>query len=119
MKKNAVSLVFFLMCLCISMTSGEVKPDLGNVMVYPNPFEPRLGHATVTFANTTADVRLRIYKITGELVFETDAEAADGIITWPVVTQDGQPLASGIYVYRISNEAGQTTSGKLAVMRSN
>jgi hypothetical protein len=84
--------------------------------VFPNPFRPALGHTAVTFDNLTESARLRVYKITGELVYDAAITTTDGTFLWPAVNDDGDALATGIYVYLLSTDGGKKT-GKLAIVR--
>ena len=76
--------------------------------VYPNPFLP--GDTILTFAyrlsaSQIADnISLEIFMSTGDLVYsETrDNVGSQGKFEWSAVTRNGVPLASGIYIYRIS-----------------
>ena len=91
--------------------------DLANIIVYPNPFMPGQGHVSVTFENVTSRVRLRIYKINGELVYEKEADNTDGSITWDVTNDENRKVASGLYIYLITGGAGERVSGKIAILR--
>lgn len=81
---------------------------LKEMRVYPNPL--RSGEDVVTFAyrlsaSQVADnVNLEIFVPTGDLVYSETREnvAAQGKFEWRVTTHNGTPLASGIYVYRVS-----------------
>ena len=94
--------------------------------VYPNPF--RSGESAVTFAyrlsaSQVADnINLEIFMPTGDLVYSETHEnvAAQGAFEWRVETHSGIPLASGIYIYRISaRQADQVVQeiGKLSVVK--
>jgi len=71
---------------------------LGN---YPNPFNPT---TQIAFRlPETSDVSILIYGIQGNLVRELTLnqsfEAGDHFITWDATDNNGQPVASGMYVY--------------------
>lgn len=94
-----------------------LSPNLKSAVVYPNPFRPSLGHTAVTFNNLTASARLRVYKVSGELVYDAAITTTDGTFLWTAVNNDGDALATGVYVYLLtSNGAGKKT-GKLAIVR--
>ncbi len=97
-----------------------------DIRVYPNPI--RSGEDVVTFdyrlsASQVADnVNLEIFIPTGNLVYsETQANvAAQGKFEWRATTHTGTPLASGIYIYRISaKQVGRMVQeiGKLSVLK--
>ena len=76
--------------------------------VYPNPLRP--GDATATFAyqlaaSQSADsVSLEIFLPTGDLVYKEMHQNVftPGKFQWNGETRSGRPIASGIYIYRIS-----------------
>jgi enediyne biosynthesis protein E4 len=75
---------------------------------YPNPFN---NSTVIRFAlPTTADLDLSIFNLTGQQV----ATLADGIraagtytLHWDGRDDDDQPLASGVYLYRLRTDDGQ------------
>ncbi len=89
---------------------------LGDVKVYPNPFKPSKGHDKITFEGLKNDVQIRIYKITGELVYEKDYPSTNGYEYWSVTNIHGEPLASGVYIYVIEG-SGEKAIGKIAIIR--
>lgn len=93
--------------------------DLNNVIVYPNPYKPSTSAArVVTFDNVTAGaLRLKIYKLTGEIVYDAQHDGATGKVQWPVVDNGNNPVASGLYLYVISDPSGHKVKGKIAVIK--
>ena len=86
---------------------------------YPNPFN---SSTVIRFAlPTTADVDLSIFNLAGQQV----ATLADGIraagtytLHWDGRDDDGQPLASGVYLYRLRTGDGQQQeTRKLLLLR--
>ena len=77
---------------------------------YPNPFNP----STVISFNLTvaADVELDIYNLMGQKVrslYKERGAAGDTELTWDATTDAGEPVASGIYLYRlVAEEQGLT-----------
>jgi hypothetical protein len=98
------------------------------VVVYPNPFKPAEGHTYITFGHPTdvkkrltAKATIKIYNIAGELVAilkepEDDGEP-DGVLKWRAINDAKRPLASGVYIYIITNPAGEKCIGKIAIIR--
>lgn len=91
--------------------------DLGRVIVYPNPFEPNsgLGHTVINFDNLPADAAIRIFTITGNLVFRVDNVTSK--YEWNVKNTGGRNIASGVYVYIVTDNAGNKRTGKFAVIK--
>lgn len=60
---------------------------------------------------------LRIYSITGRLVFETALTPHASEYVWDLVTNRGKPLANGLYLYVLVTEAGSSETGRLVIER--
>lgn len=89
--------------------------DLSNIIVYPNPFKPHLGHTGIYFKGLTEKTTIKIYNIAGELVRKI--ENVDGETTWDARNNSGNKVASGVYIYLITNDKGNKRTGKLAVIK--
>ncbi len=81
---------------------------------YPNPFNPQ---TTIAFAlPERAQVNLKIYNIAGQLVWSHDKEfeAGNHSITWNSQNNNGEIVASGIYLYKLV--AGKHSSTQKMVL---
>jgi hypothetical protein len=100
---------------------------LGKVRVYPNPYRYRIHTGGVHFGGAkptippeerlTAGI-IKIFTITGELIktlIVTEDDA--GYKNWDLTNEDGEPVATGIYIYQITNNQGGETTGKIAIIR--
>lgn len=92
-------------------------PDLTKASVFPNPFKPFQGHHQVTFDGLTAQATIEVYTITGEKVCTIEELDGDGQVVWNVTNARGNKLASGVYIYRITDGQGREKVSKLAVIR--
>jgi len=100
--------------------------NLGTVHVYPNPYKPAdtkfgdtvLG-AGIVFAGLTAQAHIRIYTVTGGLVKSLDETTGNGVCVWDTKNKKGSKVASGVYIYLITNPAddSQKANGKFAIIR--
>ncbi|MBI2943442.1 MAG: T9SS type A sorting domain-containing protein [Candidatus Wallbacteria bacterium] len=84
---------------------------------YPNPARTR---SDIRYRlNQPADaVIVRVYDSSGARVASLDAPAGAGvqIVTWPLTTTDGEPVASGVYLVRVeASLGGRKAAGKLKV----
>jgi len=113
----AVSAGMWFLFFGVPRAYGVAYPGLDSVIVYPNPFQARAGHTVIYFGNLTASARIRIYKMTGELVSEKDVSAVDGKAAWDVTNNDGNAVADGLYIYLVTNDDGQKKTGKVAILR--
>jgi len=93
-------------CIPLAGIDGSTVPEnfyLNNN--YPNPFNPT---TSITFGlSTSADVRINIYNILGQRIFEFSKgrlEAGSYNFIWNGENQIGEKVTSGIYFYEM--EAG-------------
>lgn len=93
------------------------------ILVVPNPFVIGEGFSTpgaqdkIQFVNLPNPCTIRIYTVRGDLVKTIEVREGDGAIAaWDQVTDFGQFVESGIYVYHVEH-SGKSTIGKLAIVR--
>lgn len=90
---------------------------LSKVIVFPNPYIPSEGHPFIAFDNLPEHVTIRIFTSSGELVKTIEKDTDSATELWNVKNQDENCIASGIYVFIINDNAGNTKKGKLAIIR--
>jgi hypothetical protein len=82
---------------------------------FPNPFNPS---TTITYSiGERTHVLLSIFNISGELIktlVDVERESGDNEVTWDGRGEDGNPVASGVYFYRL--EAKEFTQAKKMVL---
>ncbi|MCG3204108.1 MAG: hypothetical protein KCHDKBKB_00811 [Elusimicrobia bacterium] len=102
-----------------STRSGGSQTNLDLAHAYPNPFKPNsnLGHSSVTFTDLSPGSKVQIFTIAGEPVFSKETASGAFSLVWDAKNEDGEPVASGIYYYLISDTAGHKKDGKIAVIR--
>ncbi len=107
------------------------KSELNRIAVVPNPYvgaaswEPAnrfrsgRGERKIDFIHLPAQCTIRIYTISGVLVdtIEHNAPAADGAVSWNLVSKDGMDIAYGVYLYHIAAPAVGEKMGKFAVIK--
>ena len=105
---------------------GETKSDLNEIVVYPNPFKPNDGNddtgksydgspfSGIVFANLSQDVTIKVFNLAGELVNEL---SGTGRIWWDAKNKEGKEVASGVYIYLVTDKNGQKTTGKFTIIR--
>lgn len=114
MTKKLISAIF-LAGLAASPLSAAA--DLSQINVYPNPVRRAIGQTTLTFDNVTPDLRVRIFTATGVLVLETQVSGGGNSFVWDLKNSGGNEVASGVYVYVLTNSAREKKTGKIAVIR--
>ncbi|MBN2410946.1 S8 family serine peptidase [candidate division KSB1 bacterium] len=92
------------------------KNDLSQVMTFPNPYHPGFGEEKITFANLTKTAEIRIMTEMGLPVRTISEMNGDGGVDWDLRDKDGNPVASGIYIYQVTN-GEERVFGKLAIIR--
>lgn len=99
------------------------KQDLNDVLVVPNPFVIGSGYSqpgardNIRFVNIPNPCTIRIYTVRGDIVKRIEVpEGAGAIVSWDQVTDFGQFIESGIYVFHIEYSGGYKL-GKFAVVR--
>lgn len=101
--------------------------NLDNVKVYPNPYKPGSGTTYdnsslgegIVFSNLTANANIKIFNIAGELVAEFNETDSDGMYLWNTRNSNGEKVASGVYIYFITNPADnkQKAKGRIVIIR--
>jgi hypothetical protein len=99
----------------------SVSDNLEEVFVYPNPFKPGSGgdyDATyITFSNLTTQATIEVFNIAGERVVKLEKQSSGKELQWDATNDSGKSLASGVYIFRVSNDDGQNNTGKFAIIK--
>ena len=103
----------------------QVAPPAGNLSdayVYPNPFKPNspgsFQAAKITFKHLPAEATIRIFEITGKQVVELHkTDRTVDSYDWNATNNDGQKLASGVYLFFMTAPGGGKAKGKFAIIR--
>ncbi|MCB0313466.1 MAG: T9SS type A sorting domain-containing protein, partial [Calditrichaeota bacterium] len=104
-------------------TTSASELTLAQVVNYPNPFE---NDTQFTFQyqspNGLGEISVKIYTVTGRLIQEIQDVARPGFnkIYWDGRDRDGDQLANGVYLYKITVNDGQNSIekiDKLAIVR--
>ncbi|MCX5782224.1 MAG: VCBS repeat-containing protein [Elusimicrobia bacterium] len=90
--------------------------DLGNVNVFPNPYNPRVNAYGFTIENLTNDAEVKIFTVSRELVADLAYTKKDGRVVWFGKNDGGRDVASGIYIlYVRSYSSGEKKRIKFAI----
>ncbi|KPJ59747.1 MAG: hypothetical protein AMJ46_09620 [Latescibacteria bacterium DG_63] len=91
--------------------------NLKGVIVYPNPFHPRSAKDNVLkFIGLTDNVEIKIFTLSGDLVWSHRIVYTGGGATWDARNLEGREVASGLYVYQITNGHGEKSTGRISVI---
>jgi hypothetical protein len=88
---------------------------LDNAMAFPNPFNDESGAAFSYYlgGDRPANVRLRVFTITGRLIFEREFPSLPvgyHQFHWDGTDAEGRSLANGVYFYRLAADNGGSNS---------
>ncbi|MBI4778328.1 hypothetical protein HY792_05365 [Candidatus Desantisbacteria bacterium] len=61
-------------------------------------------------------IDIKIYNIAGELLRDESISTTDGTWKWNARNNDNEQVASGVYIYLMTNEKDKTV-GKIAVIK--
>ncbi|MBV6446218.1 MAG: hypothetical protein IFNCLDLE_02509 [Ignavibacteriaceae bacterium] len=97
--------------------------SVNQILVVPNPFIIGEGVSQpgesdqIQFVNVPNPSTIRIYTVRGDLVKTIYVdENRGGIVTWNQVTDFGQYVESGVYIFHVESQYG-TATGKFAIVR--
>jgi len=98
---------------------SEIRQDMSLVTGGPNPFILD-GTTQFTIKNLAVNSQVKIFNISGLLVRKLTSES--GSVKGSRAVWDGKDISnnevpSGIYIYLVYNEEGNTGTGKIAVIR--
>jgi ligand-binding sensor domain-containing protein len=94
------------------LLSGEPPlPQAVDVYVFPNPLNLRSTTQVATF-DVPAGARVDIYTLAGDRVRSLTVRHV-----WDGTNDDGQPVASGLYLFRVTYANGSVGRGRLGLIR--
>jgi hypothetical protein len=94
-----------------------VNSDFSAVQVFPNPWrsDKHAGHPSITFANLPANCTVKIFTTSGRKAREFNN--VSGSMNWDLTNDSGDKVASGVYVYLITDAQGNKIKGKIGIIR--
>jgi subtilisin family serine protease len=107
---------------CVQKGIGDVatfsdnKDNLNEVFVYPSPVRMNAVIEGLRFANLTRVCTIRVLSASGRFINELQETDGDGGLTWDMRDQSGVRISRGIYLYEVTNEAGERVLGKFTVI---
>ena len=95
---------------------GQSGTSLTDAYAFPVPFQPSLGHRSITFTNLAQEATIRIFTVSGKLVQTLRETDGNGQLVWDVKNAEGSKVASGVYFYLMESTTDKKT-GKLTIIR--
>lgn len=116
--------------LAITMTVNTSR-DVKKVFAVPNPYRTGTSaettpayhpynDGTIKFFNMPVEADLKIFTISGDLVWETHHSSPDGlngIASWNTRNKHNEEVASGVYIFRVESDTGDHVCGKIVIIR--
>jgi hypothetical protein len=111
--------------------SVDAGNDVSRIYAVPNPYRTgtsaetspfyhNFPDMTIKFFNVPDATDIKIYTVSGDLVWESSHSSPDGtngIISWDARNKEGQDVGSGVYVYRCETTGGDGMYGRIVVIR--
>lgn len=96
----------------------QAPVDFSRIAVYPNPWKINTGSPTsgIKFDYLPKNTTLQIYNIAGELTYKQNNIESNST-SWDLKNEEGESVASGVYIYLLSDDNGHKKVGKVAVIR--
>ncbi len=91
---------------------GQANFEIATVTAFPNPFVITFGTERLRF-NFSGVVETRIFTEIGELIWVGQSNAG-----WDGRNQSGAPVSSGVYLFVLSDENGESGIGKVLLIRN-
>jgi hypothetical protein len=106
----------------------DAQNDVQRIYAVPNPYRSGGSRLTqenyhnfpddkVRFVNVPPRATIRVYTVAGDLVWEGEHDGNDGNIEWNVENGNSEPVASGVYIFKVEAGNGDTVYGRLVVIR--
>ena len=102
--------------------------DLYNVYAVPNPFRSGTSRLTadnyhnypdeyIRFVNVPSDCTIQVYTVAGDLVWWHTNQGGGGSIEWDAKNGYNEPVASGVYIFRLETPGGDSVYGRITIIR--
>lgn len=113
----------------VKFVSSDASSRLTNIYVVPNPYvafsmseEPGRtteyrGERDLQFRNLPPKCTIRIYTLMGELVQTIEKDDLSSIAHWDLLSNEGQRIAYGIYIYHVDAPEVGEYIGRIAVIK--
>ena len=89
--------------------------NLSAVKVFPNPWRADRPIDGIHFENLTGNCTVKIFTLSGHWV--QTLIPANGEVTWNLRNNSGDRIASGLYIYLVTDDRGGKVHGTLGVVR--
>jgi hypothetical protein len=93
--------------------SGATSEEIS---VFPQPFHISDQQPFLTFMNVPDNAKINIYSANGRFLRTLDAVSNQNFVIWDLVTDFGEKVGSGVFIYRVVSDSEEKT-GKFVILR--
>ncbi len=90
--------------------------SLQQAVIFPNPYIADYGNGFITFAHLINGTSVKIVTCQGQVIRTLTDENNNGTVYWDLKDENGNDVASGVYVFFLFH-SGKQRKGKLAIVR--
>jgi len=90
--------------------------SLQQAVIFPNPYIADSGNGFITFAHLINGTSVKIVTCQGQVIRTLTDENNNGTVYWDLKDENGNDVASGVYVFFLFH-SGKQRKGKLAIVR--
>ncbi len=89
------------------------RDAIDNIGITPNPYKGASSYEVsqlvdqVRFTNMPNQATIRIFTVAGTLVRTLEKNSASASFPWDLTTEEGLPVASGMYIIHVDSEWGE------------
>jgi len=92
------------------------EPQTPGISLEENPVDA-MARFVIALPDGTTWAELRIYSAGGALVYGAPIHPSNNLLNWPLITNRGETVASGLYLYVLVTDRGTSAVGKLVISR--
>jgi len=105
----------------VGSTEPSVDPSptddpVPEISLEENPVDA-VARFVISLPTGTAWAEVRIYAANGALVYDASIHPSTELLEWPLMTNRGESVASGLYLYVVATDRGTSQVGKLVIAR--
>jgi len=91
-------------------------PAAPEISLEKNPVDT-IARFAIALPEGTTWAEVRIYSVSGALVYDAPIHPSTDELEWQLITNRGEPVASGLYLYVLETNRGASEVGKLVIAR--
>ena len=94
-------------------TEDEQRDAIDEIGIVPNPYKGASAYEVsqltdeVRFTNMPDQATIRVFTLNGTLITTLEKNSAGNSFPWNLTTEEGLPIASGMYLIHVDTELGE------------